>query len=70
MDDVAVLLVVHEKPGVTASGQPPGVFRTIRSKLMFFPIIGYDDGYGWTYGLRTSIVNVAGRRTAIRVPLA
>jgi len=70
MDDVALLVVVHEKPGVTASGQPPSVFRTIRSKLMYFPIIGYDAGYGWTYGVRTSIVNAAGRRTAIRVPLA
>ena len=70
MDEVALLLVVHEKPGITASGQPPGVFRRLRSKLMFLPILDYEDGYGWTYGARTSLVNVAGKGTHVIVPLS
>lgn len=70
MDDVALVLLVHEKPGVTASGAPPSVFRQLRSKLMFFPILDYEDGYGWTYGARTTVVNVAGKGTHVTVPLS
>jgi outer membrane protein assembly factor BamA len=69
MDDVAIVLLVHEKPGVTVTGQPPSTFRKIRNHLMYFPIVYYDDGYGWTYGARTSFVNVAGKGTHIAVPL-
>jgi len=69
MDEVAVVLLVHEKPGVTVTGQPPGTFRKVRNHLMFFPIVYYDDGYGWTYGARTSLVNVAGKGTHIATPL-
>jgi outer membrane protein assembly factor BamA len=70
MDEVALILLVHEKPGVTASGQPPGVARRLRSKLMFFPILEYEDGYGWTYGGTTSLVNLFGKGTHVMVPLS
>jgi len=68
MDEVAIVLVVHERPGLSATGQPPGMARRLRSRLMFFPIFHYDDGYGWTYGARTSMVDVAGRGTRVSVP--
>jgi outer membrane protein assembly factor BamA len=70
MDEVALLLVVHEKAGVTPSGEPPSAMRRLRNRMMFFPIIGYDDGYGWTYGARTTFVNVAGKGTHVSVPLS
>jgi outer membrane protein assembly factor BamA len=69
MDDVSLVLLVHERPGLSATGQPPGIARRLRNRLMFFPILGYDDGYGWTYGARTSVVDVAGRGTRLSVPL-
>lgn len=69
MDDVSIVLLVHEKPGVTATGEPPSAFRKVRNHLMFFPILYYADGYGWTYGARTSLVNVAGRGTHVAAPL-
>ena len=69
MDEVAVVLLVHEKQGVTVTGEPPSTFRKIRNHMMFFPIVYYDDGYGWTYGARTSLVNVAGKGTHFAVPL-
>jgi outer membrane protein assembly factor BamA len=70
MDQVALVLLVHERPGVTAVGQPPGVLRQIRARLMFFPILYYDDGYGWTYGATTTVVNVAGKGTRVALPLS
>ena len=70
MDEIALVLLVHEKPGLSATGQPPSPVRRLRSKLMFFPIIDYEDGYGWTYGGRTSIVNVFGKGTHVMVPLS
>jgi outer membrane protein assembly factor BamA len=70
MDEVSLVLVVHERPGLSATGDPPSVARRLRNRLMFFPILGYDDGYGWTYGARTSVVDVAGKGTRLSVPLS
>ena len=39
MDEVALVLFVHERPGVSATGEPPSMMRRIRNRLMFFPIL-------------------------------
>lgn len=70
MDDISLVLVVHERPGLSASGKPPGMVRRLRDRLMFFPVLQYDDGYGWTYGGRTSVVDVAGKGTRLSLPLS
>lgn len=70
MDEVSLVLLVHERAGISPTGEPPGVARRLRSHLMFFPILQYDDGYGWTYGARTSMVDVAGKGTRLSVPLS
>ena len=70
MDEVALVLLVHERPGITAAGEPPGVLRRIRNRLMFFPIINYDDGYGWTYGGQTAVVDALGKGTRLSFPLS
>ena len=70
MDEISLVLLVHERPGLTAAGEPPGVARRLRNRLMFFPILQYDDGYGWTYGARTSVVDAAGKGTRLSVPLS
>ena len=70
MDEVSLVLVVHERPGLSATGEPPSVVRQIRERLMFFPIVNYDDGYGWTYGARTTMVDVAGKGGRLSVPLS
>jgi hypothetical protein len=72
--DVAIVLVVHERPGVTAA-TPEGVspiarpWHRFRSRLMFLPIISYADGYGFTYGGRVSTVDVLGAGERLSVPL-
>jgi outer membrane protein assembly factor BamA len=64
------VLIVHERAGISASGEPPSVLRRIRNRLMFFPIVHYDDGYGWTYGGQTAMVDALGKGTRLSVPLS
>jgi outer membrane protein assembly factor BamA len=70
MDKVALVLLVHEKPGISSTGEPPSIARQLRSRLMFFPILHYDDGYGWTYGGRTTVRDALGKGTRLSVPLS
>jgi outer membrane protein assembly factor BamA len=37
---------------------------------MFFPILKYDDGYGWTYGGQTAAVDALGKGTRLSFPLS
>src|SRR4051812_28227880 len=72
--DVAIVLVVHERPGVTsaASGgiqSTSGPWRRVTSRLMFFPIVNYADGYGFTYGGRVSAIDLLGAGERLSVPL-
>jgi outer membrane protein assembly factor BamA len=69
MDDVALILLVHEKPGVRADGSMPSPLHRLTSRLMFLPILTYDDGYGWTYGGRVSTVDALGMGERLSVPL-
>lgn len=69
---VSLLLVVHEKPGVTSTADGEirrGAWRRIRSRLMFLPILTYSDGYGFTYGGRVSAVDLFGGEERLSVPL-
>jgi outer membrane protein assembly factor BamA len=70
MDEVAIVLLVHERPGLSPDGRPPSVARRVRGQLQFFPILGYDEGYGFTYGARFSFVNVMGRGTRLSIPIS
>jgi Omp85 superfamily domain len=71
--DVVVLLVVHERPGVTsvAADVDPvtGSWNRLRSRLMFLPILNYSDGYGFTYGTRFSTVSLLGIGERLSFPL-
>jgi hypothetical protein len=71
--EVVIVLVVHERPGVTASS-PKIVpvarpWRRFTSRLMFLPILDYADGYGFTYGGRLSTVDFLGLEERLSVPL-
>jgi outer membrane protein assembly factor BamA len=70
MDEVALVVVVHEKPGLSSTGEAPGMIKRLRSRLMFFPIFRFDDGYGFTYGAQTAVVDVMGKGTRLSVPLS
>ena len=65
---VALVLVVHESldAGGAAILRP---IRKLRNHVMFFPILRYDDGYGWTYGLQSSTANLLGIGERLSIPL-
>ena len=72
---VAIIILVAEHAAVrplTEVGVPaiPGVFGRLRSQTMFLPIFSVDDGYGLTYGLRTSFVGGHGSTTRLSVPVS
>ena len=72
--DIAIVLVVHERPEIrsTADIDMNPVLRPIRrvkNRLMFLPIITYADGYGFTYGGRVSTVDLLGGGERLSVPL-
>ena len=43
-DEVAVVIVVREKPR-----------RWVADRLMFAPILGYEEGYGFAYGMQFNL---------------
>ena len=74
MSDVALVIVVHERPGIrSVSDSPAGAVlnpvRRFRQRLMFLPIITYADGYGFTYGGRVSTVGLLGLGERVSIPL-
>jgi outer membrane protein assembly factor BamA len=70
--DVAIILLVHEKPGAVSEA---GVRRVTRplgrlaQRLMFLPILSYEDGYGLSYGGRVTTVDAFGMGEHLSVPL-
>ena len=67
--DVVLILVVHEKP--TSSSQNL-VFRTaqvLAQKALFMPVLTYAEGYGFTYGVRASTIDLFGAGERISMPL-
>jgi Omp85 superfamily domain len=71
--DVAVVLLVHERAGQRSeiATEPPSrwPWSRVKGRLMFLPILGYDDGYGFTYGGRISTIGLFGVGERVSVPL-
>ena len=66
---VAVIVLLTERAlvSVTDAGDVvlPGPVARLRRNTMFLPILGYEDGYGLTYGVRLAVVG--SRQSAFRV---
>jgi outer membrane protein assembly factor BamA len=69
-NDILVMIVVRERPGVSDDDLTPGVFARMRALQQWLPILDYTDGYGLTYGARTTFAGLAGRGTRLSVPLS
>jgi outer membrane protein assembly factor BamA len=68
-DDILLMVVVDEVPAVDELDLTPGAWKKFRSSGMFMPILQSNDGYGLTYGVRTSIVDRLGPKSRISIPL-
>ncbi len=70
--DIAVLIIVQEIPGsvIDVPAGPPNPFRRFGNSAMFSPILDYVDGYGFTYGARTSFVHVLGKEGRLSLPMS
>ena len=71
--DIAIVLLVHERPSVSVS-QSTGVpkkdpLSVLKKRTMFLPILSYADGYGFTYGARFSWTDLLGLGERISTPL-
>src|SRR5688572_23852846 len=70
-DDILLMVMVDEFPGIDEFDlKPPNPLQRFWTSGMFLPILRYDDGYGFTYGVRTSFVNRLGPRSRITMPLS
>jgi outer membrane protein assembly factor BamA len=70
---VALIILVAEHAAVRPVidvdvPKVPGVLGRLRSQTMFLPILSIEDGYGLTYGLRTSFVGGRQSTTRLSVP--
>lgn len=66
---VVLVILVEEQVGVSIDVPEPGPMRRLRASTMWMPVLDYEDGYGFTYGVRISLVGLAGRHSRVSVPL-
>jgi len=69
-DDILLMVVVDEVPGITEDDLTPSPWKKLASSGMFLPILRSEDGYGFTYGGRVSFVNRLGPRSRISFPVS
>lgn len=66
---IVLVILVTERLGVSTETPTPGLVRQLASRVMWSPILAFDDGYGFTYGARVSVVDLLGERTRVSTPL-
>jgi outer membrane protein assembly factor BamA len=68
-----LLVIVVDEGRVTVrsggDGEPARAVRRRGPPLMFLPLLGSDEGYGFTYGALVAVPNIVGRGTRLAVPL-
>lgn len=68
-DDILLVIMVDEVPGVDPLNLTPGPIKQFWRSSMWMPVLHSEDGYGLTYGARFSFVDRLGPRSRISVPL-
>lgn len=70
---ILLVVIVDEGPvKVELTGDPDRPARVVRSRrlnLMLLPILGREDGYGFTYGVRLARPDVLGKESRLSFPL-
>lgn len=68
-DDILLMIVVDELPGVSQTDLTPGPWKRFTASGMFLPVLRYEDGYGFTYGTQITFVDRLGPSSRISAPL-
>jgi outer membrane protein assembly factor BamA len=69
---ISLVIIVDEGDVKFEWDRESGEARTVRRRgwpVMFLPVLDFQDGYGWTYGARFALPNVAGSRSRLAIPL-
>ena len=66
---ILVVVLVDEVAGVSKDNLIPGPAARLRAVTMWLPILRFEDGYGFTYGARTAVIDRIGPRSRLSVPL-
>ena len=70
---ILLVIIVDEGPVSIERGRdpdtPPRVVRSRRLGLLFLPVLGREDGYGITYGVRLARPRLAGAGSRLSLPL-
>lgn len=67
-DQVALVIVVRERPGARFSNPVLRALAATGRRLMVAPIVDHREGYGVAYGALTSFVDTFGRGGRLSVP--
>ena len=65
---ILVVIVVEERAGVTIDDPRLSTMKVLRSRLMWLPVFRYEDGYGFSYGARVSLVDGLGPGSRLSAP--
>ena len=68
-DAVALVILVSETPRFDDAVAPLRPVQKVFGQVQFLPMLDYTDGYGFTYGLRTSFIDLLGEAGRVSVPL-
>lgn len=69
---IVLIIVVDEGPVTIKAGRSGEPARAVKRRvppMLVLPILGSDEGYGFTYGALVSVPNIVGKRTRLSVPL-
>jgi hypothetical protein len=67
--EILVVILVDERAAVSADDPTPGPLKRLGAASQWLPVLGYADGYGFTYGIRVAFADAIGSRSRISVPL-
>ena len=68
--DILIMIVIDERAGVSADDLTPGFGARVRSSMVWWPILNYADGYGFTYGIRPAFTDPIGQDSRLSFPFS
>lgn len=67
-DEIALVVVVRERAGSSSRNPLARLLGPVGRRTLFLPILDYAEGYGFSYGVRASVVDVFGTDSRLSVP--